>query len=132
MQKRSSGADSDGDSETSSDEESDSEGGGGGGGREPARLHHRSVAAGAAINRVACMPQQPGIVATWGADSNVCVHNVSKVLSELADEPQPRPKAKNDLVHVRISRLGCQLSELLHACHNSMAHFCLEQRSGGA
>ena len=94
-------ADSDDDSMSdSSDEEPE----------EPAQLHHRNVAARSPLNRVRCMHQQPGIVATWGENGIVTVLNISKTLTELADEEQPRPKGKNNMLQVRLPCQCCRLA----------------------
>jgi hypothetical protein len=65
-----------------------------------AQLHLRNVAAPSAINRVCCMHQQPGIVATWGENGAVSILNVSKLLTDLAAEEKPREKGKNSLLQV--------------------------------
>jgi hypothetical protein len=46
------------------------------------------------------MHQQPGIVATWGENAAVAVLNVSKLLTELAEEEKPRLAGKNSLLQV--------------------------------
>lgn len=68
---------------------------------QEAKLHYRNVAARSPINRVRCMHQQPGIVATWGDNAIVTVLNVSKLLTELAEEEQPRAKGQNSVLQVR-------------------------------
>jgi hypothetical protein len=67
---------------------------------EPAKFHYRNIAARCPINRVRCMHQQPGIVAHWGENGIVTVVNVSKVLTELAEEENPRLKGKNNMIQV--------------------------------
>lgn len=52
---------------------------------ETAKFESRSVAHGAAVNRVRCMHQQPGIVAVWGDNASVAVLNLSRTLTELAE-----------------------------------------------
>lgn len=66
-----------------------------------ARLHHRSLAWPAPINRVRCMPQQPGIVAVMDESAQASVVNVSQHLTSLADEVNPRPPHKNNALQVR-------------------------------
>ena len=90
QRQRQDSSDDDSMSEDSDDEQS-----------ETGQLHHRNIAARSPINRVRCMHQQPGIVAYWGDNAIVTVVNVSKVLSELAEEEQPRPAVKNNVLQVR-------------------------------
>jgi hypothetical protein len=78
---------------------------------ETAQFHHRDITARSPITRVRCMYQQPGIVATWGSNAIVTVLNVSKVLSELAEEQQPRPKGKNNMLQ------ACTRSRQLRFAH---------------
>lgn len=52
---------------------------------ETAKFESRSVAHPAAVNRVRCMHQQPGIVAVWGENCVVSVLNLSRTLTELAE-----------------------------------------------
>jgi hypothetical protein len=80
-----------------------------------AQLHLRNVAAPSAINRVCCMHQQPGIVATWGENGAVSILNVSKLLTDLAAEEKPREKGGNSLLQVTstcchvMSCISCRL-----------------------
>jgi hypothetical protein len=63
--------------------------------QETARFHSRSIAQKAAVNRLRCMPQQPGIVAVWGDDSVVSILNLSKTVTDLS-EHEPRRAVKNN------------------------------------
>lgn len=56
---------------------------------ETARFESRSVAHGAAVNRVRCMHQQPGIVAVWGDNCVVSVLQLSATLTALAEGGGP-------------------------------------------
>lgn len=67
---------------------------------EAARLHYRHIIARSPINRVRCMHQQPGIVATWGENGIVTVLNASAAVSELAEEDRPRSKGSNNALQV--------------------------------
>lgn len=62
---------------------------------ETAKFQCRTVAQPAAVNRLRCMPQQPGIVAVWGENGAVSTLNLSKTITDLSEQ-QPRGKAKNN------------------------------------
>ena len=72
---------------------------------EPARLHTRSITARAAINRIRGMPQQPGVVATWGDNGIVTVLDAKSLLAELVEETQPQAKSKAVQVLPRVESL---------------------------
>jgi hypothetical protein len=78
--------------------------------QETAQLHHRSVAHKSAINRVRCMHQQPGIVAVWGDNAVVAILNVSRALSDLAEETTQ--KAKNPPLQVCLAHYSPHLEAL--------------------
>jgi hypothetical protein len=54
--------------------------------QETAMFHSRTVAHKAAVNRLRCMPQQPGIVATWGENSVVSILNLIKTVTLLSEQ----------------------------------------------
>jgi hypothetical protein len=61
---------------------------------ETAKFHCRTIGQKAAVNRLRCMPQQPGIVAVWGENSVVSMLNLSKTIADLTEQ-EPKGKAKN-------------------------------------
>jgi hypothetical protein len=77
-------------SESSDDEDTD----------DNANLHYRSLAWPAPVNRLRCMHQQPGIVAVIDESSRAAVVNISMHLTSLAEEDQPRPPRKNNVLQV--------------------------------
>lgn len=59
---------------------------------ETAKFQCRTVAQPSAMNRLRCMPQQPGIVAVWSENGAVSTLNLSKTIAELSEQD---PRGKN-------------------------------------
>jgi len=79
------GSESEDDADLSSESSSDEE-------EDPPVMRVRKVEHKGGINRVRCMPQQPGVVAVWGDTGRVSVFDLSEQLAAVASENFKEPK----------------------------------------
>lgn len=63
----------------------------------PPKMHYRLIQHTGGVNRVRCMSQRPGICAVWGDTGQVKVYDATGLLAELAQEREPREKARSRL-----------------------------------
>lgn len=67
---------------------------------EIAKFDCRTVAQKAVVNRVRCMPQQPGIVAVWGENHEVSTFNLSKTITTLTEQQSQGSTKNNKAIQV--------------------------------